>query len=196
MVGLPCLVSQCAKLHVSGCTWAVFASIYLDFCTWRLAILTMHKRNEQQVCIKRCANLGRCATENLTMMQQTFREQIVSFTQVFQWHARFKTGRTSVDNAEHTGRNTSCTTPETVARIQHLVHQDRRRTIQNITEEVGIGYVTCQRVLREEFVTHRVTTLVHSLLLWEPWRRMSGEGWKIFHLHSCSPVCIGNTIAR
>jgi hypothetical protein len=29
MVGLPCLVSQCARLHVAGWTWTVFTSVYL-----------------------------------------------------------------------------------------------------------------------------------------------------------------------
>jgi hypothetical protein len=68
------------------------------------------------------------------LFQQAFGEQILSRTQVFQWHARFKTGRTSVDDDEHTGRPTSCTTPETVARIQELVGQDRRRTIVYMRE--------------------------------------------------------------
>jgi len=75
---------------------------------------------------------------------------------VFQWHARFKTGRTSVDDDEHTGRPTSCTTSETVARIQELIRQDRRRTIRDIAEEVEVGYGTCQRVLMKELGMHRV----------------------------------------
>jgi hypothetical protein len=41
---------------------------------------------------------------------------------VFKWHAQFKTGLTSVDDDEHTGRSKSCTNPETVARIQELFH--------------------------------------------------------------------------
>jgi hypothetical protein len=81
------------------------------------------------------------------MIEQAFRDQILSRTQVFQWHAWFKTGNTSVDIDEHTGRPTSCTTPKTVARIQELIHQDRCRTIHIIAEEVGIGYETCQHVL-------------------------------------------------
>jgi hypothetical protein len=32
IVGLPCLVSQCAKLHIAGWTWAVFTRVYLDSC--------------------------------------------------------------------------------------------------------------------------------------------------------------------
>jgi hypothetical protein len=63
---------------------------------------------------------------------------------MFQWHARFKTGRTSVDGDERTGRPTSCPTPETVARIEELIRQDQRRTIRDIAEEVEVGYGTFQ----------------------------------------------------
>jgi len=107
----------------------------------------MDQRKEQRVCIKFCANLGKSATETLEMIQQGFRDQSLSRTQVFQWHARFKTSRTSVDDDEHTGRPTSCTTPETVA----------CRTICDIAEEVEVGYGTCQRVLTEELGMHHVT---------------------------------------
>ena len=75
---------------------------------------------------------------------------------MFQWRARLKTGRTPIDDDEHTGRPTSCTTAETVARIQELIRQDRRRTIRNIAEEVEVGYGTCQRVPMEELGMHRV----------------------------------------
>jgi hypothetical protein len=90
------------------------------------------------------------------VIQQAFGDQSLSRARVFQWHARFKTGRTSVDDDKHTGRTTSCTTPETVTQIQQLIRQDRRRTIQDIADEVGIGYGTCQRVLTEELDMHRV----------------------------------------
>jgi len=103
----------------------------------------MDQRKEQRVCIKFCANLGKSATETLKMIQQDFGDQSLSRTQVFQWHTRFKTGRTSVDDDELTGRPTSCTNPETVARIQELIRQDRRRTIRDIAEEVEVGYGTC-----------------------------------------------------
>jgi hypothetical protein len=94
--------------------------------------------------------------KTLTVIQQAFGDQILSPTQVFQWHARFKTSCTSVDG-EHTGRPTSCTTPETVALIQELIHQDRCWTIHDIAEEVEIGYGTCQCVLKKELGMHRLT---------------------------------------
>jgi len=83
----------------------------------------MDQRKEQGVCIKFCANLGKSGTETLTMIQQAFGDQSLSHVQVFQRRAQFKTGRTSVDDDEHRETH-SCTTPETVARIQELVRQD------------------------------------------------------------------------
>jgi len=50
---------------------------------------------------KTLCSLGKSGTETLTMIQQAFGDQSLSRTQVFQWHARFKTGRTSVDD-KHT----------------------------------------------------------------------------------------------
>jgi len=116
----------------------------------------MDQRKEQRVCIKFCANLGKSATETLEMIQQGFGDQRLSRTQVFQWHARFKTGRTSVDDDEHTGTPASSTAPETVARIQELIRQDRHRTIRDIAEEMEVGYGTCQWVLTEELGIHHV----------------------------------------
>jgi hypothetical protein len=81
------------------------------------------------------------------MIQQISGDQILSSTQVFLWRTRIKTGRTSLDNDEHTRIIPSCAVPETVARIQELVRQDRRLTMHDIAEEVGTGYGTCQWVL-------------------------------------------------
>ena len=60
----------------------------------------MDQRKKQRVCIKFCASLGKSATETLEMFQQGFGDQSLSRAQVFQWHARFKTGRISVDDDE------------------------------------------------------------------------------------------------
>ena len=99
----------------------------------------MDQRKEQRVFIRFCANLGKSATETLEIIQQGFGDQSLSRTQVFQWHARFKAGHKSIDDDEHTGRPTSCTTPETVARIKEIIRQDRRRTIRDIVGEVDVG---------------------------------------------------------
>ena len=82
-VGQPCLASLRVKFHVGGMKWADFTRVYLDSCTWRVAIFTMDQRKEQRVCIKFCANLGKSATETLKMIQLGFGDQSLSRAQVF-----------------------------------------------------------------------------------------------------------------
>ena len=122
MVEQACIASLHAKFHVSGMTWADFTHVYLESCTWRF-LRWIRERNSE--CALNCASLRKSATETLEMIQQGFGDQSFSRAQVFQWHARFKTGRTSVDDDERTERPTNCTTPETVARMQELIRQDR-----------------------------------------------------------------------
>jgi hypothetical protein len=43
-----------------------------------------------------------------------------------------------------------------VAQIQELSSKDRCRTIQDIAEEVGIGYGICRQILTKELGMHHV----------------------------------------
>jgi hypothetical protein len=81
----------------------------------------------------------------------------MSHTWVFEWHAQFRAGWTSIEDDQHTGRSISCTTPDTVAKLQQIVHEDRCRTIQDLAVEMGIGYGTCQWILTAELGMHHVT---------------------------------------
>ena len=78
----------------------------------------MDQRKEQRVCIKFCANLVESATKTLEMIQLGFGDQSLCCAQVFQWHARFKTGRTSVDDDDAQGD------PQ-VAQLLKLLHEFR-----------------------------------------------------------------------
>jgi hypothetical protein len=109
------------------------------------------------VWIKFCANLGESVTENLAKIRQAFREDGMSRTRAFEWHAQFRASRTSVEDNQRRGRPISSTTAFTVARLQRLVHEDRRQTMQDLADEIEIGYETWQRILTAELGMHHVT---------------------------------------
>jgi hypothetical protein len=136
-----------------ACSWVDMGSFHM--CLFEVVYVTcgdFHNGSGKGTAsmYKICANLGKSATETLTKIQQAFGDQILSCIHMLQWHAWFKTSCTSVDNDEHTRRPTSYTTPENVAWIQELIHQDRHPTFRNIAEVVGIGYGACQQVLTKE----------------------------------------------
>jgi ribosomal protein S25 len=64
-----------------------------------------------------------------------------------QWHSRFKAGRVSVEDVERSGRPSTSKTTENVEKIRELVHEDRRRTIHELADTVGISYGVCLEIL-------------------------------------------------
>jgi histone-lysine N-methyltransferase SETMAR len=54
------------------------------------------------------------------------------------WYKRFKDGRTSVDDDERSGRPSTSTTPENIAKVRKAIVADRRRTIHDVCAIVGM----------------------------------------------------------
>jgi hypothetical protein len=75
----------------------------------------------------------------MAMIRQMLGEDGMSCKQVFEWHARFRAGQTSIEDNQHTGSPISCTMPDTVAKLQQLLREDQHRTIQDLADEMGIG---------------------------------------------------------
>jgi hypothetical protein len=75
----------------------------------------------------------------------------MSRTQCFEWHRRFKGGRTSLEDDEQSGRPSASITPKNVERIREPVHADRGRTINDTADIAGVSYGSVQTILMSEF---------------------------------------------
>jgi hypothetical protein len=73
----------------------------------------MEGKIEQHVCIKFCVKLSKCTTETLEILNEAFGELSLSWTAVFEWHSR----RVSVEDDEHSGRQSTSKTTENVEKI-------------------------------------------------------------------------------
>ena len=80
----------------------------------------------------------------------------MSRARCFEWHARFKRGRTSLEDDERSGRPSTSSTPKNVETIRWLVHEDRPRTIKEIAPIVNVSYGTVQTILTCDLNMHRV----------------------------------------
>jgi hypothetical protein len=93
--------------------------------------------------------LDKSATETLEMLRNAFGGHALSRTAVFEWHSHFKAGRVPVENDERSQRPSTRKMTENVEKIGEVIHEDRRRTIHELTDTVGISYGVCQEILTE-----------------------------------------------
>jgi hypothetical protein len=91
------------------------------------------------------------------MLQEAFRDNAMSQSKTFLWYRRFKDGQTSVDDNKHSGRPSTSTTPENLAKVRKAILADRRRTIHDVCEIVGLSYGTVQRILADSLNMRRIS---------------------------------------
>jgi hypothetical protein len=75
----------------------------------------MEEKVQQRVCINFCFRLGKTGAETYEMLQAAFGESCLSRSKTF----------------------------ETVSRVREIIHADRRLTIREVAEDVGIAFSPC-----------------------------------------------------
>ena len=75
---------------------------------------------EQRTCIKFCFELNKTAAETHRMLKEAFGEQALSQARTFEWFKHFKDGRETVEDDKHSGRLSTCKTPEMIAKCVKL----------------------------------------------------------------------------
>jgi [histone H3]-lysine36 N-dimethyltransferase SETMAR len=132
----------------------------INFCETHFyfsSYFRMSEKREQRVCIKFCQKLGKTATETHEMLQVAFGEEALSRSKTFEWHSRFSSGRTSTDDDPRSGRPSTSHTEDLIARVNGIIRGNRRLTIREVAEEVGIAYGTCQAILTQDLGMRRIS---------------------------------------
>jgi hypothetical protein len=80
-------------------------------------LLKMTDVKEQRIGIKLCFKLGKTASETNRMLNEAFGDNALDQTQTYKWFNHFKNGWMSVDEEECSGRPTTGTTTENVAKV-------------------------------------------------------------------------------
>ena len=76
------------------------------------------------------------------MIQKAFVDERMGITQIKEWYRRFENGRTSVDSDPRYGRPSLTTTPENIERAQLAIEGDRRLTVHELENDLGIPTTT------------------------------------------------------
>ena len=114
----------------------------------------MDFKHEQRVNIKFCVKLGKSATETLEMLQLAYGDDAMSRSRCFEWHARFKSGRTSVEDDERSGRPS--TSPDLLQEVERMVRLNRRITINELADSVDTSFGSVQAILTSTLGMRRI----------------------------------------
>ena len=79
------------------------------------------------------------------MLQEAFKEEAFSKTQVYEWYSRFKGGEMSCEDQPRSGRN-----DENLEKVHNAINADHRRTNDEISEINGLSWSSCQWMLTED----------------------------------------------
>ena len=137
--------------------------------------IPMTERIEQRYCIKFCQKLGDTQVETVRKIQQAFRNEALSPTQIKQWFKRFKDGCASVESHSRSGRPSTSRKEEVMDQVREKVLEDRRLTVQEIVAEVGISTGSVHSILTEDLNLRRVSAKFVPKLLTEQQKELRKE---------------------
>ena len=99
------------------------------------------------------------------MLTVAFGESIISRTQVQLWYNRFKEGRENVSDDFRPGRPSTSTTDENTEAVKKIILDNRRTTIREFADDVGISFGTCQAIFTDVLGMKRATAKIVPKLL-------------------------------
>ncbi|XP_064090828.1 protein GVQW3-like [Macrobrachium nipponense] len=135
----------------------------------------MSERIEQRYCIKFCYKLGDTQVQTIQKIQQAFGDEAMGITQIKEWYNRFKQEQISVESKPRSGRPSTSRNKEFVENVRRIVEDDRRITIKEITEEVGISTGSVHTILTEDLAMQRVSAKFVPKLLVEQQKQLRLE---------------------
>jgi len=108
---------------------------------------------EQRICIKFCLRNEYSAGETL---QKAFGDEAMSQKNVYKWYKDFKEGWERVQDEQRPGRLSTSTDESHVKEIKDLVLENRRLTIRDFADAVGISFGSTQTILKDVLCLKRV----------------------------------------
>ena len=80
------------------------------------------------------------------MLTEAYSESVMSKTRVYKWYKCFQNGREDVEDDKRPGRPSTSTTDENVEKSEEMAMRDRRITIREVTDDVGISIGSCREI--------------------------------------------------
>jgi hypothetical protein len=111
-------------------------------------------------------------SEIFTRLQAQFGDEYLSQPRVFSWAKSFREERDRVENEPHSRRPRTSVNPGNVLKICEIIRTNRRITVLELSQEVGISVRSVEEILHNELKVSKVSaSWVPRLLSPEHWER-------------------------
>jgi hypothetical protein len=97
--------------------------------------------------------------ETIRKIQWVFGDYATGIIQIKEWYNQFRDGRTSVESDAHSSRPSTSQNDKLIDQVRKMVIQDRRVTVQELAEEVGISTGSVHSILTDDLAMQRVWQL-------------------------------------
>jgi len=111
---------------------------------------------DQRICIKFCVKNKIKCSETLEILTVAYGKTVLSKTNVYKWYKLFQDGREDANDEPRSGRPSTSTTDENVQAVKKIVLENRRITIREVAEDVGISLGSCHEIFSNVLGMSRV----------------------------------------
>ena len=125
-----------------------------------------NKKKDQRANIKFCIANGFSAENTFDYLKKSHPTDHYSLRNVYRWYRYFnKEGRTSLIDRSRCGAPVKKRTQENIDRVQELILNDRRLTVDIISDELNLSKTIVHRILTENLKMKRVASKVVPRIL-------------------------------
>jgi len=117
------------------------------------------------MCLKFCCKLGKNFAETFQLLKQAYGEDFMSRSQCYEWFKHFKEGRMSVGEDSRLERPSTSTNEDHVETVRAVTRRNRRLTVREVADEVGVSIGSCHQIFTEKLQMRRVSVKFASRLL-------------------------------
>ena len=110
----------------------------------------------EKKCIKFCVKNGIKCSKTLKMLKVAYGECTVNQKSFYKWYKLFTEGREEVNDDAYPGRPSTSTTNENTEAVKKIVMENRRITIREVAEDVGISVGSCHAIFSDILGLKRV----------------------------------------
>lgn len=112
---------------------------------------------DQRICIKFCVLNEISGANAFKMLQKAYPDSHMSQASAYNWYKSFKEGRTEVEDLPHERRPQTSINEGNIEKVKEMVLENRRATIREIADDMGISFGSVQTILHDVLGMRRVS---------------------------------------